>query len=631
MSFECSLHAIDPQDVTSDLMPWILGQADFPIDLIKGMGDLAIEMENFLAEALQEGDPAMVAHCLCQLAITYAACRHPYSWGDGASLSALAPYLSVEEHAQLAGWIASPVALFQDIDYLLPGISDHLRMSMDAAEGIGPYVPASHIAPLLEWFEIWLQNAPLELSDGFSLLLPALRHAKDHDLAYWEASELTLPDPLPYLSPSSTQKSPQTADPRQDAPEVGPEEAGPEEAGPQEAGPQEANLQDSPDSGFVDMSGGPSAENSALAEPPEPEKQSPKTDYKTYDGIYLQSWRFPENLRLTLIACYQDQLILTDGHHATVLLDLNGWPPRLKFLEMGPALAAIPGPEGRWLISAHLHGESGTGLFLVEPKSARPYRLPISPPQRQGNRLKRLFMGAHQKRAWNGAHALSWSSVGFVDERPMAISDYASWQMRHIDWPMSWGGKTMGLGGRGLSARKDSDIQPGFFLLHDQQQTADASPNCGLVWNGHVYRWEGRAFHFIGALHQDAFGVQGDSLLFSQQGLYHLAVNGLYCLPYKGQGKAALENPLTGRFRSLRSGPNGTLLLTASRSDSTSSGCIFTPDTGKIVDLSAALFNVDHAEDVGELLWSSHLDRIVGLHGGGLVTLSFPGLQQNPR
>lgn len=198
MGYDCTFHLIDEQAIRNEFVPKLLGRSvkQTPLDKVH---ENAANLWATVRKALQEGldsegeeiDEKRAASLLCQLACMYSACSLPYHYERGLAFSLWPDKKFGSEFP--SHFVHSPEPLFTEVVRQYPQLQGKFPEWFTGNFSTGVYIPSEKVTALREWLESQLQTLTKGERRAFRGLLAMLRAAEEKKLAFWEATDLTIP------------------------------------------------------------------------------------------------------------------------------------------------------------------------------------------------------------------------------------------------------------------------------------------------------------------------------------------------------------------------------------------------------------------------------------------------------
>lgn len=198
MGYDCTFHLIDEQAIRDEFVPALLGQSSKQTPLDK-VHENAADLWTAARQALEDGidaegeeiDEEGVASLLCQLACIYSACSLPYHYERGLAFSLWPEKKFGSEFP--SHFVHSPEPLFTEVVRQYPRLKGMFPEWFTGNFSTGVYIPAEKVSPVRQWLETQLQSLTKGERRAFRGLLTTLRTAEEKKLAFWEATDLTIP------------------------------------------------------------------------------------------------------------------------------------------------------------------------------------------------------------------------------------------------------------------------------------------------------------------------------------------------------------------------------------------------------------------------------------------------------
>lgn len=195
MGFDCTLHAVDEEEISGKLVPALVsGMA--PKKAFEGK-DRVLWKQTM--RSLAEDSPEDAASIVCQLALIFASQSHPYHYERGFALSLWPRQPDGKDVTFPKELIDSPESLFSGLVKKYPKLGGQFPTEFSGNWSAGVFIPAKKIPKALKWVE----NQVNQYEEGdkrlFRGLLLVLQHCVKQKLAYWEGTDL--PIPLAKMSP----------------------------------------------------------------------------------------------------------------------------------------------------------------------------------------------------------------------------------------------------------------------------------------------------------------------------------------------------------------------------------------------------------------------------------------------
>lgn len=208
MGYDCTFHLIDEKEIREVFIPKLLGRSDVTTAFDEKIPEAA-EMWKTARRILAESPAAEAASEICNLAVIFAACSHPYHYERGFALTLWSVSREDAESPvpefpdELTG---TPEGLFAELVERYPGLRDQFPLVFEHNYMTGVYIPSALVPDAARWIERTAEAlTPLDrrMLKG---LLRILKEASGRGLAFWEATDLSLPSsvPLPADAPASS-------------------------------------------------------------------------------------------------------------------------------------------------------------------------------------------------------------------------------------------------------------------------------------------------------------------------------------------------------------------------------------------------------------------------------------------
>ncbi|MFC9434974.1 hypothetical protein [Nocardia sp. NPDC057030] len=194
MGYDCTLHLVDEGAIREQFVPRLLGSSSGPTALDR-VHPGAEEVWRQVRELLLGADGRAAAEAVSVAAIMFSASMLPYRYERGLALSLafepgrVFPDAVFEPKAQYA-----PDLLFTEVVAAHPQLGGRFSSGWFSGNySTGLYVPADHVAEVLEWLHEQLEPMPKGEQRKYRGIVATLRAAVDRKLGYWEATDLAVP------------------------------------------------------------------------------------------------------------------------------------------------------------------------------------------------------------------------------------------------------------------------------------------------------------------------------------------------------------------------------------------------------------------------------------------------------
>ncbi|WP_280407527.1 hypothetical protein [Nocardia brasiliensis] len=194
MGYDCTLHLVDEDAIREQFVPRLLGSATGPTALDRVHPD-AEDLWRQVRELLHGTDGRAAAAAVSAAAVMFSASMLPYRYERGLALSLAFETGRVFPDSVFAPKEAyAPDALFAEVVAAHPHLSGQFSSGWFGGNySTGLYVPAEHVAEVLEWVEEQLVPLPKGEQRNYRGIVATLRAAVDRKLGYWEATDLAVP------------------------------------------------------------------------------------------------------------------------------------------------------------------------------------------------------------------------------------------------------------------------------------------------------------------------------------------------------------------------------------------------------------------------------------------------------
>ncbi|WP_280455313.1 hypothetical protein [Nocardia brasiliensis] len=194
MGYDCTLHLVDEDAIREQFVPRLLGSATGPTALDRVHPD-AEDLWRQVRELLHGTDGRAAAAAVSVAAVMFSASMLPYRYERGLALSLAFETGRVFPDSVFAPKEAyAPDALFAEVVAAHPHLSGQFSSGWFGGNyTTGLYVPAEHVAEVLEWVEEQLVPLPKGEQRKYRGIVATLRAAVDRKLGYWEATDLAVP------------------------------------------------------------------------------------------------------------------------------------------------------------------------------------------------------------------------------------------------------------------------------------------------------------------------------------------------------------------------------------------------------------------------------------------------------
>jgi len=198
MGYDCTLHVVDTSRIANVFVPKLLGMMDEPSPF--DARDDAQELWEQVRDAIEgtspearELGPRAAASMVAQLALVFSAVELPYHYERGFCLS-----LWTEQPEEIFATVpkkfrGNSEPLFTAVIETHPELKGAFPQEIESNFCPGFYIPAEQVAALLKWVRGKVKRFPKPEQRLFRGLLLTLQYAVDHELAYWEGTDLPLP------------------------------------------------------------------------------------------------------------------------------------------------------------------------------------------------------------------------------------------------------------------------------------------------------------------------------------------------------------------------------------------------------------------------------------------------------
>lgn len=186
MGFDCTLHVVDEAALAGPFTDALL--AGRPPD-----EDSDPELWQEAIAGLTQAPPEQAARAICELALRYSARSLPYHSERGFALSrwgGLPEELRAEFPAHLT---RSPETVFRRLVQRHRRLRGQFPTAIRGNYETGLFIPAAKIPAALRWLRARRKSLPPQETGFFHGLFLVLEYCSRTGLAYWEASDLPLP------------------------------------------------------------------------------------------------------------------------------------------------------------------------------------------------------------------------------------------------------------------------------------------------------------------------------------------------------------------------------------------------------------------------------------------------------
>ncbi len=544
MGYDCTFHLIDEEAIRNEFVATLLGQSheQTPLDKVhKNAADLWASARKALQEGIDaegnEIDEERVASLLCQLACIYSSCSLPYHYERGLAFSL---WPGEEFGAEFPMEFAhSPEPLFAEVVQQYPQLKGKFPEWFTGNFSTGVYIPAEKVSTVREWLETSLQSLPKGERRLYRGLLAVLRAAEVKKLAFWEATDLT----IPFTGQVPGDPELMTAD----------------------------YLRNTP-------GGVPPAEVVPL--PVEADRVGGQGD------LHILSHACPD---------------------ATLILDLNRWPPRFHVRSQEFAWNADCGSDGRWLLVSR----AGPGDFR-NPVRGRVYTDLRKEPE--------VILRVEDKGA-----EVAVDDGFLIGGRVVLIPDTSQCKpgTELTAWMQDGERMRPAPGLPPHRARKDRYSMA--WILRDIARLADSSEL--LVWEGEGYEWDGSRFRQTFPLGlTDPYNALS-AIPSGEDGFFFLTQRKLFEV-HRG-GSAVRHAPLWENIMAALPGPASGLLLIEGNNPDGDIGKLYFPAEGTFIHIEPELLGDQDMYDF--LCWSQGANRIIASDGANLYAVPVETILALPR
>jgi hypothetical protein len=198
MGYDCTLHVIDEREIRDTFIPKLLGDIDVRTAFDEKVPD-ADELWSRARRILEESAPEEAAIEICNLAVMFASCSHPYHYERGFSLTFWRTVWE-EAGAEVADFPyeefcgGEPERLFIGLVARYPRLKGATPVAIEHNYMTGIFLPSHKVLEAKRWIERAVKPLPALKRRVTKGLLRMLGEAADKGLAYWEATDLTLPE-----------------------------------------------------------------------------------------------------------------------------------------------------------------------------------------------------------------------------------------------------------------------------------------------------------------------------------------------------------------------------------------------------------------------------------------------------
>ncbi len=185
MGYDCTLHVVDEKHINETFVKALLdGKKPETLD-----DELWAEALKSLAE-----DPAESAcSSICQLALIYASGIQPYHYERGFALCLWPDQPDGLDAKFPAKFADSPEVLFRELVNRFPKLKGSFPIEFSGNWSTGIFVPSEKVSAALKWVEARVLDYEEGNRELFRGLLLVLQHCAKHNLAYWEGTDLPIP------------------------------------------------------------------------------------------------------------------------------------------------------------------------------------------------------------------------------------------------------------------------------------------------------------------------------------------------------------------------------------------------------------------------------------------------------
>ena len=192
MSYDCTLHIIDPTRIRQVFVPKLLGDSSelTPFDEIHPD---AAQLWERARDSLQNQDPATAANEVCLLALAFCAAELPYHTERGFSLSWFPFDKNLRTVVFPRKFCSNPEVLFKRV------VERHRKLRRKFSSRIceswksGVYLAKGAVPEALKWLRSKMSSYLPGERQRFRGLELILERCTEMGLAYWEASEVQVP------------------------------------------------------------------------------------------------------------------------------------------------------------------------------------------------------------------------------------------------------------------------------------------------------------------------------------------------------------------------------------------------------------------------------------------------------
>ncbi len=192
MGYDCTLHAVDGEQITSIFVDAVLAGK---VPEKGSLADVGIESETWesVFTSLRDDAPATAASMVCQLALVFAAKKWPYHYERGFAVC-LWPEQEEPWTAEFPNeFCESPEVMFRPLVKKYPQLKGAFPQTFSGNWSTGTFIPANKVSKALRWVKKTVEALDEGDQGLFRGLLLVLDHCVKYKLAYWEGTDLPVP------------------------------------------------------------------------------------------------------------------------------------------------------------------------------------------------------------------------------------------------------------------------------------------------------------------------------------------------------------------------------------------------------------------------------------------------------
>lgn len=192
MGYDCTLHVVDEEQIGKAFVKALL-KGSRPKNGTTADVDIAGKHWDATLQSLAEDPPKRAASTVCQLALVFSSKAQPYHYERGFALSLWADQPD-GLHAKFPKSLTeSPEMLFKQLLKQHPKLRGNFPTAFDGNGSTGTFISSKKVSKALKWVEGQVKKYDESDRELFRGLLLVLRHCAEHELAYWEGTDMPVP------------------------------------------------------------------------------------------------------------------------------------------------------------------------------------------------------------------------------------------------------------------------------------------------------------------------------------------------------------------------------------------------------------------------------------------------------